>query len=582
MRWRRLRSGPAAASLGMAVAGLVLLGCSPPPPPVDPPPPPGTTTTPRVPPTTEVTIGVDELSAGFNPHTLADLSPTTAALSGLLLPSAFQQDSDGSWQLDRTLLLSAKQTSNKPFTVTYRLRSDAAWSDTAPIAAEDFVYLAEQMRTQPGVVDPAGYRLIDEVRSRDGGKTVEVVFRQPYPGWRTLFNNLLPAHLLKDAPGGWADALDDGIPVSGGPYAIRSRDPARGQLVLERNDRYWAKPAVLDRVVLREGDDAALVETLRSGDQQIAMLTTPDAIGVSTFAALGDDVARLVTVPRPVVASVLLRPASEQLADDVVRQAVAAALDRDALIATGTASGPSTRLRADAHVLAPSQSGYRPTIPESGHAVASGPAVLARLLTDAGYRRERSGWFRDGEMLRLVLAAPDQRYPYVTLAQRVADQLADAGIPTELVTPEGDVLFGTLLEDRPQRASPQQAAGQAGTEVDIAVVPQAVGGDPATVLASRYGCPPVVPPEQPQPPPNPASFCDLSLQPFIEGALSGSIPLADALAVVEPALWRQVPVVPMFQEAALLVTTAEVSGVAPGGLLAGPFADLSRWRRPRR
>lgn len=581
MRWRSLRSGPTAAILGTAVAGLVLLACSPPAPPGDSPPPPGATTTPGAPSSTEVAIGVDELSAGFNPHTLADLSPTTAALSGLLLPSAFRQDSDGSWQLDRTLLLSAKRTSDNPFTITYRLRSDAAWSDTAPIAAEDFVYLAEQMRTQPGVVDPAGYQLIDQVRSRHGGKTVEVVFRQPYPGWRTLFNDLLPAHLLKDAPGGWADALDDGIPVSGGPYAIRSQDPARGQLVLERNDRYWANPAVLDRVVLREEDAAALAEALRSGDQQIAMLTTPDAIGVSTFAALGD-AARLTTVPRPVVASVLLRPASEQLADDEVRQAVAAALDRDALIATGTASGPSTRLRAEAHVLAPSQLGYLPTIAESGHPVASGPAVLARLLTDAGYHRERSGWTRNGETLRLVVAAPDERYPYVTLAQRVADQLADAGIPTELVTPEGDVLFGTLLDHAPQRAAAEPVIGEAGAEVDIAVVPQPAGGDPATVLASRYGCPPVVPPGQPQPPPNPASFCELSLQPFIEGALSGTIPLADALAVVEPALWRQVPAVPLFQEAAVLASTAEVSGVAPGGLLAGPFADLARWRRPRR
>ena len=51
-------------------------------------------------------------------------------------------------------MLSAEVTKAEPYTVTYRLRGDASWSDSAPIAAEDFVYLWEHMRDAPGVVDP--------------------------------------------------------------------------------------------------------------------------------------------------------------------------------------------------------------------------------------------------------------------------------------------------------------------------------------------------------------------------------------------------------------------------------------------
>ena len=81
------------------------------------------------------------------------------------------------------------------------------------------------MRDEPGVADAAGYRLITDVRSRAAGKAVDVVFAQPYPAWKTLFSDLLPAHLLKDAPGSWTGALD-GVPASGGPFAVSVDRPA--------------------------------------------------------------------------------------------------------------------------------------------------------------------------------------------------------------------------------------------------------------------------------------------------------------------------------------------------------------------
>ncbi|MGH4001535.1 MAG: ABC transporter family substrate-binding protein, partial [Pseudonocardiaceae bacterium] len=93
----------------------------------------------------EVVLGVDQLVGGFNPHTLADLTPVSEAVAGLVLPSAFQQTLTGQWVLDRTLLTSAEVTSTAPFTVIYRIRRNAQWSDVTPIAAEDFGYLAEQM-----------------------------------------------------------------------------------------------------------------------------------------------------------------------------------------------------------------------------------------------------------------------------------------------------------------------------------------------------------------------------------------------------------------------------------------------------
>jgi len=505
---------------------------------------------------------VDRLAGGFNPHTLADLTPVSTAVAGLVLPSAFHQRPDGQWVLDDTLLNSAEVTNTDPFTVTYRIRHDAQWSNTAPIAAEDFGYLAEQIRTQPGVVDSAGYQLIDEVGSRDGGKTAEVVFRRPYAGWRTLFRQLLPAHLLKDAPGGWSSALDGGFGVSGGPFVLISFDPVRGELLLGRNDRYWDTPAQVDRILFREGSDAAVVDALRTGGAQAALFGHPDAI---TELLLGDAGGSTVTVvPQPILASVLLRPASAVLDDKRVRVAVAAVLDRPGLIATGTASGPSMALQADSQVFAPSQPAYRPSVPAAGPPGQSDPKTTHRLLTEAGYTRGPDGWERAGNPLRLVVAAAVDREPYGVLATRVAAVLRAAGIQADLRLVPPDELLDT---------------GVPGTVgADIAVLPQPVAGDPGTQVASWYGCPLVVPAKLAQAPPNPAGLCDLSLQPLIEQALTADDPGGALAARVETGLWERIVTVPLYQQAWLLVTTPALEGVIPGSPLEGPLDGAQRWR----
>ncbi len=506
---------------------------------------------------------MDRLTGGFNPHTLADLTPVSTAIAGLILPSAFRQRPDGQWVLDGTLLTSAEVTATEPFTVTYRIRHDAQWSNTAPIAAEDFGYLAEQLRTQPGVVDSAGYQLIDQVASRDGGKTAEVVFRRPYPAWRTLFRQLLPAHLIKDAPGGWSSALDGGFGVSGGPFVLISFDPTRGELLLGRNDRYWDTPAQVDRILFREAGDAAVVDALRTGGAQAALFGHPDAITESLLKESGGP-HTVSVVPQPIVASVLLRPASTVLDDERVRIAVAAALDRPGLIATGAASGPSAALRADSQVFAPSQPAYRPSAPAEGIPVRSNPETTQRLLSEAGYDRGPDGWERAGNPLRLVVAAPADREPYGVLATRVAAMLRSAGIQAELRLVPAEELLGTRGPDT--------------VEAVIAVLSHPVAGDPGTQLASWYGCPLVVPARLAPAPPNPAGLCDLSLQPLIEQALIADDPAGVLAARVEAGLWEQVVTVPLYQQTWLLVTTPALEGVIPGSPLAGPLDGAQRWR----
>jgi len=293
-------------------------------------PPPAPIPTPQPEPTRLVVgVGTDDMGAGFNPHLLAHQSPVTTALATLVLPSVFREDAEGAMHLDKTIATSAEVTATEPFTVSYELNLEASWSTNAPIAAEDFVYLWEQMRSQPGVADAAGYQLITEVRSRAGGKAVDVVFAHPYPAWQHLFSDLLPAHILKDAPGSWTGALTDGIPASGGPFRVTSVDRARGEVLLARNDLYWDTPTVVDELQFRSMSPQELAPALAAGDVDVAI---PEAEPDIRTALGGVQPApKLQLSPEPIVTQLGMRADGGPLADARTRRGIAMLLDRDAI-----------------------------------------------------------------------------------------------------------------------------------------------------------------------------------------------------------------------------------------------------------
>src|SRR5208283_5215680 len=363
---RRARHFLLAVGVLVSLIGLALAACT-----VNPPPAPQSTDTPHNSPpppqrVTQIIMGIDSIGAGFNPHLLSDLSPVNAAISALVLPSAFRPVPDpntptGSrWEMDPTLLVSAEVTNQNPFTVAYKIRPEAQWTDNAPIAADDFWYLWRQMVSQPGVVDPAGYDLITGVQSLEGGKQAVVTFAQPYPAWKELFSNILPAHIVKDVPGGFAAGLARTLPVTGGQFRVESIDPQRDEILVARNDRYWGPPAKPALILFRRaGAPAALADSVRNGDTQVAQVHGGSAAFAQLSAIPDVRTARIVT---PRVMQVTLRANEPKLSDTQVRKGILGLLDVDLLAAVSAGSDNTVRLD-QAQIRSPSDPGYVPTAP---------------------------------------------------------------------------------------------------------------------------------------------------------------------------------------------------------------------------
>src|SRR5690606_31285148 len=260
------------------------------------------------------------------------------------------------------------------------------------------------------------------------------------------------------------------------------------------------------------------------------------------------------------------------------------------------------------------------------------PKRAAQLLREAGFGREAGTWTRDGRPLSLALASPGEQEPYASVAEELSRQLVDAGIEVRDVEPESArELYNHYL-----------APGDSGADampVDIAVVPQPVSADPASTLASSFGCAPAGDPAsgvagdgdegtdgdsgESAPPTstsresdregggesdqgaestegaentedaesaestesaegndseseelrsaNVAGYCDPSLQPFIEDALTGATPLSDALATAEPSLWHAGVTIPLFQPVDTVAVSTGVEGVRTSEHPTDPF-----------
>ncbi|ORL32238.1 monoacyl phosphatidylinositol tetramannoside-binding protein [Prescottella equi] len=581
-----------------ALSLLALAACT-----ANPPPPVESTDSPKpttaVPTKNTVAVAIDDVGIGFNPHLLADQSPVNSAVSALVLPSPFRPALDPArpgvtlWVPDPSVLVSATAVPPEaPTTITYQLRNEAQWSDGAPIAAEDFRYLWQQMITQPGVVDPAGYGLIDDVESSGGGKTVTVTLTAPYPAWRELFTDLLPSHLVKDTPGGFARGLGDSIPVSGAQFHIKSVDRGRDEIVLERNDRFWGTPAKADQILMRRGGSPAqLADSIRSGDAQVARVHG----GAATLGQLSViPSVRTGTELQPRVLSVTLNGRVSTLAEPTVRKGLFGLLDPN-LLATVGAGSESSATPARAQVLAPSDPGYAPTAPPPptreqafGALAGAGFQVVPTLAEGNDPETVTVGRLvRDNEQLTLVLGAPENDDIAIAVANTVADQWRGAGIAASVRALKAEDLYGEALTS--------------GT-VDAVVGWERAGSDPATSLASRFGCLPLdtsesAPDTTPQTtspaptsaakpapsvrsPSNLSGLCDPVLQPGIDAALRGLDDPARVIADAEPRLWELAAVLPVLQDNAIVVAGPGVEGVSLAGPIpVGIFGDAGVWTR---
>jgi len=298
---------------------------------------------------------------------------------------------DLSVQVNKDLMESVEITSKDPMTVTYKIKKEAVWSDGTPISAEDFIYSykVQNSRDCTGckAASTSGYKQTKSVTGGDGGKTVTVVFTEPFPDWQTMFQPLYPAHIA--AQHGTLEQsflwFEQTVPTwSGGPYKIEKFEP-NFALTLVPNEKWYGKKPTLDKVIYRIiTKDSELIPAMRNREvNAFSPIPTPDLVAQ----------AKQIEDAHWYLGKNLswehfdLNLKNPFLADKALRQAIFTAIDRKSIIdKTVGQYAPDTKSLGN-HNFVPAMKAYKDHVTPTGQG--SGDIEKAKkILTDAGYKIE--------------------------------------------------------------------------------------------------------------------------------------------------------------------------------------------------
>jgi len=233
----------------------------------------------------------------------------------------------------------AKIVSRKPFTLLYKIKKSAVWSDSRPITADDFIFTAATiLNPKNDVAARSGYDQMKWLVKVDS-KTLRIVFKTSFAAYRGLFSSafgVLPKHALKgrDFNTVWNTNVNN--PTNGkqiGSGAFLVSEYIKGQsLTMVRNPRWWGKKPSFDRLVFRfiTNTDSE-IQAMRGGEvdaiypqPQLQLAGLKRQSGLKIQSSFGATLEHLDVNAGPKGFSLARAP--------WFRQALAYAMDRDALV----------------------------------------------------------------------------------------------------------------------------------------------------------------------------------------------------------------------------------------------------------
>ncbi|MGA8099635.1 MAG: peptide ABC transporter substrate-binding protein [Candidatus Cybelea sp.] len=322
-------------------------------------------------------------------------------------------------------------------TITYRLRKGVKWTDGVPVTSRDVKWSWQAiMNPNNNVVSRHGYDDIAGIATPNPG-TLVVRLKRPFsPFVDTFFAEsdqpymIAPAHVLA----GYANLnqvpFNSAPSVTDGPFKF-VRWAHGDHISFVRNDAFFMGRPGLDRVEIRSvPDEDTSINLLRT--HAIDYIFEASIENYPALRALRGT--RIAWVNVNGYSYIQLNLARPLLSDPRVRQAIAYAVDKNALVRT-LAFGTQTTATAD---IPDWMWAFNPQVRSSPH----DPAQARTLLRAAGWAPGPDGIMRkNGEPLSLVLVTNNSSVTRRREAVEVQAMLREVGIDTEVKSYPADVLF---------------------------------------------------------------------------------------------------------------------------------------------
>jgi peptide/nickel transport system substrate-binding protein len=392
--------------------------------------------------------GADQEPTGFNNNTSKDNGTSVANIMINVLPQAMHLTPEFGVEMNTDLLESAEQTSEDPQTVVYKIKQNAVWSDGTPVSADDFIYLWKNLNgsiKSNDVASTTGYDAVESVEGSDGGKTVTVVFKEPFSDWKSLFcsgNFILPAHYMEKQSGGWNTGLDknpEKIP-SAGPFVVKDYTPGQS-LTLARNEKYYGQKPSLDSVVFRFLPESTTQPAALQNNEVDMIYPQPQLDMVQQVKAL-PDVSNQINLG-PTFEHLDFNFKNEFLADVAVRKAIATGLNVDELVKRTVGQFASQVKPLGNRLWMPFQEPYQDHFGQYGKGDVAG---AQKLLDDAGYTKGADGIYtKGGKKISLRFTTTQGNKLRETQGELLQAQMKQVGIDIKIANLDSQKFFGDAL-----------------------------------------------------------------------------------------------------------------------------------------
>lgn len=357
--------------------------------------------------------------------------------------------------------------------VTFKLQENAKWHDGEPFTADDVVF-TYKMLASPGYIEAGGIRtyIAENLLGYDEystGASQEfqgvvkvddhtVTFKFKEPNVKALGDAafpIIPEHIfgsmdIADMPSA-PESREAGKVIGTGPFKFTEMVQGE-QYVLSKNADYWDGEPYLDQVVWKVVDQAVILGLLETGE--IDFVGDPNGFAAADYETV-DAMPNIEIVEQPDFGYQIMGfmmnhgpimdkskwKENPKVKDPKVRQAIAYAIDREALI-DGLFYGKGSVINSPIATQFDAYDDKNP--PQYKH----DPDQAKKLLDEAGYVDKDGDGFREdpqGNKWVLNLNYPLGNKDRERSAPIIQEFLQEVGIQVELVQPkEAPVYFEDL------------------------------------------------------------------------------------------------------------------------------------------
>lgn len=318
-------------------------------------------------------------------------------VASLVFDTLLKMAPDGSLQPN----LATEWTRVSDTELTLKLRDDAKFHDGTPVTPDDVV--ASLSRMMSGDARPAKSILLADGTVTADGDTITIKTNAPFG---PLENSLAVVSIISKADVENPDNFKSGANGSG-PYTFVSYKG--DDITLKANPDYWGGAPTIDTIVLRYIADAdARQNAIVAGQADIATRVGPNYV-----TAIGKEDGFHVETVSPPSQIVMIYQHNGKLKDEKIRQALAYAVDREA-IAKSLMDGVNT---VGFNGVPTTVEGYEP----SKQTFAFDPEKARALLKEAG-----------AENLTLTMSTSTLVPNQLEIDQAIVAYLKDVGITVDV------------------------------------------------------------------------------------------------------------------------------------------------------